>query len=140
MNCLQITTTPGCWTKADGTSESVSIINEYRASATGEVILYKTRYAKADGTLITLGAGETITTGQCIPDERFYVQTTDTTTSTEYYYYGGNVGAAWQVHRYLHDDPADPLYMIPQIAQQSNNSSVTTLTAAWADRAALTYA
>jgi len=69
----------------------------------------------------------------------FEIQLTDSFDAT-YYYYAGDVGPDWQVHRYLHTNPADPLYMIPEIAEQSNNSGITTLAAAFAARTTLTYA
>lgn len=70
----------------------------------------------------------------------FLIQLTDSFDDETYYYYGGDVGPDWQVHRYLHDNPADPLYMIPEIAELSNNPGVTDLATAFADRTTLTYA
>lgn len=69
----------------------------------------------------------------------FEVQVTDSFDST-YYYYGGLVGSDWQVHRYLQDNPADPLYLVPQIAEASSNSGVVDLTSAWTSRTTLNYA
>lgn len=69
----------------------------------------------------------------------FEIQLTDSFDAT-YYFYGGDVGPDWQIHRYNHISPANPLYMIPQIAELSNNSGYATLAAAWAARTTLNYA
>lgn len=98
----------------------------------------RTYIVDADGNEIQ-GYG-TVDSPYVIPVVRmFEVQVTDSFDAT-YYYYGGMVGPDWQVHRYLQDNPADPLYLVPQIADTNNNSSVADLATAWASRTTLTYA
>lgn len=98
----------------------------------------RTYIVDADGNEIQ-GYG-TVDSPYVIPVVRmFEVQVTDSFDAT-YYYYGGLVGPDWQVHRYLQDDPADPLYLVPQIAELSNNTSIADLASAWAVRTTLNFA
>lgn len=65
MNCTDVTSSLGCWLKSDGSTETVGVVREYRTTESGEILLYKTRYARPDGTLITPGVGEAVTAGAC---------------------------------------------------------------------------
>lgn len=66
MDCSTIKPVVGCWSKADGSFESVSIHYEYATAASGEPIVKSTRYTKADGgDIITVPAGDTVTVGAC---------------------------------------------------------------------------
>ena len=49
MDCSTIKPVVGCWSKADGSFESVSIHYEYATAASGLPIVKSTRYTKADG-------------------------------------------------------------------------------------------
>jgi len=65
-NCTQLTTVIGC--RADGAGEplgAVVIHHEYRLAASGESVLYATRYTDAVGNPLALGVGETVTPGDC---------------------------------------------------------------------------
>ena len=64
MDCSTIKPVVGCWSKADGSFESVSIHYEYATAASGLPIVKSTRYTKADGgSIITVPAGDTVTVG-----------------------------------------------------------------------------
>jgi hypothetical protein len=66
MNCSTIKPVIGCWKKADGSFESVSIHYEYAYAASGKPIVVSTRYTKADGgDIITIPVGDTVTLGAC---------------------------------------------------------------------------
>ena len=66
MDCSTIKPVVGCWSKADGSFESVSIHYEYATAASGLPIVKSTRYTKADGgDIITVPAGDTVTVGAC---------------------------------------------------------------------------
>lgn len=66
MDCSTIKPVVGCWSKADGSFESVSIHYEYATAASGEPIVKSTRYTKADGSdIITVPAGDAVTVGAC---------------------------------------------------------------------------
>jgi hypothetical protein len=66
MDCSTIKPVVGCWSKADGSFESVSIHYEYATAASGEPIVKSTRYTKADGgDIITVPVGDTVTVGAC---------------------------------------------------------------------------
>ena len=59
MDCSTIKPVVGCWSKADGSFESVSIHYEYATAASGLPIVKSTRYTKADGgDIITVPAGD----------------------------------------------------------------------------------
>ena len=65
MDCIEVTSTLGCLKKTDGTTTGVAIVNEYRKGASGQIVLYKTRYVRPDGTVVALAPGETVSVGQC---------------------------------------------------------------------------
>ena len=73
MDCSTIKPVVGCWSKADGSFESVSIHYEYATAASGEPIVKSTRYTKADGgNIITVPAGDTVTVGACSSKQPSY--------------------------------------------------------------------
>ncbi len=65
MNCLDTAVVIGCRRFPTGTTETVNIHYEYRTAASGELVVYKTRYTDAVGAPIALAAGETVTPGAC---------------------------------------------------------------------------
>ena len=65
MKCLDVEVVIGCRRFPTGTTETVNIHYEYRTAASGELVVYKTRYTDAVGAPIALAAGETVTPGAC---------------------------------------------------------------------------
>ena len=65
MTCKDLEPIIGCLSFADGTKKSIGIHYEYRENATGETVLYKTRYADEEGNALTLAAGDSVKVGQC---------------------------------------------------------------------------
>ena len=68
MNCTDVKHEAGCYKKADGSTESILIVNEYGYTADNKLLLVSTRYAKADGTLITPTSVESVSVGACCGD------------------------------------------------------------------------
>ena len=63
MNCAQFTTAPVCYN--NGTvNETLTAHYEYGTDASGNAVLHKVRYCRADGTPVDTSAG-TVTAGAC---------------------------------------------------------------------------
>ena len=64
-DCIKVEQTSGCWQKADGSTQTVLIVREFGTSSTGAAVLARTHYTQANGDHITLGAGESVSIGEC---------------------------------------------------------------------------
>lgn len=67
MDCKELTTANGCWTKADGTYEPVVIHYTYGTNAAGVELVTAVRYTDAAGNALTIPAGDDVVAGPC-PD------------------------------------------------------------------------
>lgn len=70
VDCRQLTTELGC-RLSGGISTPVIIHYEYREAASGETVLYATRYTDADGVPIAPLPGDVFTPGSCSPATEF---------------------------------------------------------------------
>ena len=65
MKCKETKPLVGCWNKSDGSKENITIHYTYGLNAVGNEILSAVRYTSADGTIVILGAGESVSVGSC---------------------------------------------------------------------------
>ena len=114
------------------TEYTESVSQSLGVSQANSVIPYRVPLHIFEGRIRRLPSGERIL-GQD-PDS-FLVQALSDTASATYYYYGGiDQNGDWKIVRYLQSDLNSR-----SAATISNNGSYATLSAAWTDRASLSY-
>lgn len=75
MKCRDFTTEIGCWSRADGTQENVIIHNTYGLNDQGVEIISGIRYLNAQGDVITIPTGDTVTIGACVVEKELVLET-----------------------------------------------------------------